>query len=409
MSLIAVVGLGYVGLPLAVLLAEKYDVVGYDVNEARVEELRSCFDHNQVFSEEVLGNIKRLFYSSSSKCLAAADVFIITVPTPVHFNKNPDLGPLELASKEVASHLKKNSLVIYESTVYPGCTEEFCVPILEKVSGLRLNEDFYCGYSPERMNPGDKEHALENVVKITSGSSQEALKRVDQLYKSIITAGTYPVGSMRVAESAKIIENCQRDLNIALMNELEIMFDRMGVDIDEVLEAASTKWNFLNFKPGLVGGHCIGVDPYYLAHKAKEIGLHPAVVLAGRKINDEHASYYAHKILVRLVQREINPIGAKVLIIGLSFKSNCRDIRNSKVVDVIEHLNEVGCIVSVYDPLVREKDAAQVILSQFYSSLDRVRSLEFDLVVSLVLHDDFDYSALTAGNYLPLVHGRGSR
>lgn len=347
---LAIVGLGYVGLPLAVEFGKKYPVIGFDINEARIKELKSGTDRTLEVDKDELGLAHYLSYTSNSTDLKVAQIFIVTVPTPIDGANRPDLTPLIKASETVGHVLKKGDIIIYESTVYPGCTEEVCVPVLEEISGLKFNLDFFCGYSPERINPGDKINTLTKIKKITSGSNLDVAKEVDNLYASIITAGTYPAASMRVAEAAKVIENSQRDLNIAFVNELSVIFDRLGIDTLDVLEAAGSKWNFLPFRPGMVGGHCIGVDPYYLTHKAEEVGYHPQVILAGRRINDNMARYAARAVVKRMLQNGFDVARSKVGVMGVTFKENCPDIRNSKVADLIKELQDWGVNVVVTDP-----------------------------------------------------------
>lgn len=354
---IAIIGLGYVGLPLAVEFGKIRSVIGFDVNSKRIDELQSCQDHTLECSHKELSEARQLQYSCDPQDLLQAQIFIITVPTPVDKANRPDMGPLVNASGTVGKALKPGDIVIYESTVYPGATEEVCVPILEKISGLKFNQDFFCGYSPERINPGDKEHRLPTIKKVTSGSSPVVAEEVDQLYKQIISAGTHKASSIKVAEAAKVIENTQRDVNIALMNELSLIFHKLGIDTLEVLQAAGTKWNFLPFRPGLVGGHCIGVDPYYLTHKAHEVGYHPEVILAGRRINDSMAKHVADET-VKLMLRKGKPVlGSKVLVLGLTFKENCPDVRNTKVVDIIKALRAYNTHVDVYDPWIDVNEA----------------------------------------------------
>lgn len=353
---LAIIGLGYVGLPLAVEFGKKYSVIGFDVNEARIAELKSGVDRTLEVDQIELGLASHLRYTSNSIDLQGAQIFIVTVPTPIDSANRPDLTPLIKASQTVGGVLKKDDIVIYESTVYPGCTEEVCVPVLEKISGLKFNADFYCGYSPERINPGDKVNTLTKIKKITSGSNLDSAKEVDDLYASIITAGTYPAASIKVAEAAKVIENSQRDLNIAFVNELSVIFERLGIDTLDVLEAAGSKWNFLPFRPGMVGGHCIGVDPYYLTHKAEEIGYHPQVILAGRRINDDMGRYAARSVIKRMVKNGIDLTSATVGVLGITFKENCPDIRNSKVVDLIEELRSWNINVVISDPWADAKE-----------------------------------------------------
>jgi UDP-N-acetyl-D-galactosamine dehydrogenase len=352
---IGVIGLGYVGLPLAVEFGKKFDVVGFDINSTRIEELGKGFDRTREVASEDL-NPKGLTYTHIAENLKSCNFFIVTVPTPITESKQPDLVPLVKASETVSKYLKKGDIVVYESTVYPGCTEEVCVPLLEKGSGLKFNQDFFCGYSPERINPGDKERTLTKIKKVVSGSTPQALKIVNEVYSGIITAGTHPASSIRVAEAAKVIENTQRDLNIAFVNELSLIFGLMGLDTREVLETAATKWNFLKFFPGLVGGHCIGVDPYYLTHKAESLGYHPEVILAGRRINDNMGGHVASQTVKLMLRKGLNVANAKVLVLGMTFKENCPDVRNSKVIDVIHELKEFGCSVDVYDPHALKDD-----------------------------------------------------
>jgi len=354
---LAIIGLGYVGLPLAVEFGKHRPVVGFDIKPDRIAELRAGRDHTREVPPEELAEARYLTLTADSDHLRAATIFIVTVPTPIDAHKRPDLTPLLKASETVGRALKKGDIVIYESTVYPGATEEDCVPVLERISGLTYNVDFFCGYSPERINPGDKAHRLTTIRKVTSGSTPEIAEKVDALYASIITAGTYKAESIRVAEAAKVIENTQRDLNIALVNELAIIFNRMGIDTEAVLKAAGTKWNFLPFRPGLVGGHCIGVDPYYLTHKAEALGYHPQVILAGRRINDGMGAYVAGQMVKAMLKRRIHVDGARVLVLGLTFKENCPDLRNTRVVDVVGELRDFGCLVDVHDPWADAEEA----------------------------------------------------
>ena len=355
---IAVIGLGYVGLPLAVEFGKSRDVLGFDVKAARIAELQSGQDHTLEVSPAELQAARHLRFTSDPRGLASCQVFIVTVPTPVDHANRPDMMPLIKASETVGQALKAGDVVIFESTVYPGATEEVCVPVLEKFSGLTFNVDFYCGYSPERVNPGDKQHRLPSIKKVTSGSTPEVAEAVDQLYRQIITAGTHKASSIRVAEAAKVIENTQRDLNIALMNELSLIFRKLGIDTLEVLQAAGTKWNFLPFRPGLVGGHCIGVDPYYLTHKAQEVGYHPEVILAGRRINDSMASYVADETVKLMLRKNLPVLGGRVLVLGLTFKENCPDLRNTKVMDIVKALRAYNTQVDVYDPWIDLDEAA---------------------------------------------------
>ena len=354
---IAIIGLGYVGLPLAVEFGKKYPTTGFDINGPRIAALISGHDSTLEVDEAELKQATQLNYTTKIEQLKSCNIYIVTVPTPIDSHKRPNLTPLKKASETVGKVLSKGDIVIYESTVYPGATEEVCVPILERHSGLTFNKDFYCGYSPERINPGDKEHRVTTIKKVTSGSTPEIADIVDNLYKSIITAGTHKASSIKVAEAAKVIENTQRDLNIALMNELAIIFERLGIDTLEVLKAAGTKWNFLPFRPGLVGGHCIGVDPYYLTHKAEILGYHPQVIQAGRRINDGMAAYIAQQTIKQMIRSGTNIRGAKVIVLGLTFKENCSDLRNSKVADLVKELQEFGCEVYVHDPLAEAEQA----------------------------------------------------
>ena len=350
---IAVIGLGYVGLPLAVEFAQKYPTIGFDISQSRIEELNSGYDRTLEIEGDYLAKVNNEFsfkVTSNIQEIKDCNIYIVTVPTPIDKNKRPDLSPLIKASESIGKVLKKDDIVIYESTVYPGATEEDCVPVLEKFSGLNFNKDFFCGYSPERINPGDKTYTVTKIKKVTSGSTPEIAKKVDDLYKSVITAGTHLAPSLRVAEAAKVIENSQRDLNIAFVNELAVIFNKMGIDTSAVLEAAGTKWNFLPFKPGLVGGHCIGVDPYYLTHKAQEIGYNPEIILAGRRLNDGMGIYIANQVIKLMIKKGQKVNAAKVLMLGITFKEDCPDIRNSKVVDVIHELNDFGGQVDIYDP-----------------------------------------------------------
>ena len=354
---IAIIGLGYVGLPLAVEFGKIRPVIGFDINSQRIDDLQGGEDHTLECNPEELAQASHLRYSCNPADLQQAQVFIVTVPTPVDQANRPDMKPLVKASETVGKALKTGDVVIYESTVYPGATEEVCVPVLEKFSGLKFNADFFCGYSPERINPGDKEHRLPTIKKITSGSNPEVAEAVNQLYQQIITAGTHKANSIRVAEAAKVIENTQRDLNIALMNELSLIFNKLGIDTLEVLQAAGTKWNFLPFRPGLVGGHCIGVDPYYLTHKAQEVGYHPEVILAGRRINDGMASHVADETVKLMLRKNLPVLGSKVLVLGLTFKENCPDLRNTKVVDIVKALRGYNTQVDVYDPWIDVTEA----------------------------------------------------
>lgn len=385
MDKVAIIGLGYVGLPLAVEFGKVMTTVGFDIDKNRIEELKNGHDRTREVTPDELKASQKLTCSSDDIEISQANFFIITVPTPVDDYKQPDLRPLISASKTVGRALKKNDIVIYESTVYPGCTEEVCVPVLEQISGLVFNRDFFCGYSPERINPGDKQHRVTTIKKITSGSNPEVAVQVDNLYKKIIKAGTHLASSIKVAEAAKVIENSQRDINIAFVNELALIFERMGIDTHEVLAAAGTKWNFLPFKPGLVGGHCIGVDPYYLTHKAEGLGYRPEVILSGRRINDNMGSYVASRVIKLMAQYELPIKGGKVLILGLTFKEDCPDIRNSKVVDVIEELKSYGTEVSVYDPHANAADVLHEYNIPLISTLEEA----YDAIVLAVSHKEF--------------------
>lgn len=354
---IAIIGLGYVGLPLAVEFGKKYPVLGFDINKARLAELSKGHDSTLEVDDQELAEAKHLTYSSSLDDLKACNFFIVTVPTPINEHKQPDLTPLIKASETIGKVLKQGDIVIYESTVYPGATEEDCVPVLERESGLTFNKDFFCGYSPERINPGDKEHRVTTILKVTSGSTPEVAETVDQLYRSIITAGTHKASSIKVAEAAKVIENTQRDVNIGLINELALIFNKLGIDTEEVLKAAGTKWNFLPFRPGLVGGHCIGVDPYYLTHKAQSVGYHPEIILAGRRLNDGMGAYVASQLVKAMLKKRIHVEGSRVLVLGLTFKENCPDLRNTKVVDIIAELQDYGVSVDCYDPWINATEA----------------------------------------------------
>lgn len=383
---IAIIGLGYVGLPLAVEFGKKYNTIGFDINQGRIDELKSGFDRTLEVDAEQLKSANLLTYSAKLEELKAANFFIVTVPTPIDKNNRPDLTPLIKASETVGKVLKKGDIVVYESTVYPGCTEEDCVPVLEKYSGLKFNLDFYCGYSPERINPGDKVHTVTKIRKITAGSTPEIANVVNEVYASIITAGTYQAPSIKVAEAAKVIENCQRDINIAFVNELALIFDKMQIDTLEVLEAAGTKWNFLPFRPGLVGGHCIGVDPYYLTHKAEEIGYHSQVILAGRKINDNMGAFVANKVVKLMIKKGINVNTSKALVLGITFKENCPDIRNSKVIDIITELHDFGVQVDVYDPMA---DAHEVEEEYHIKLTTELKNNTYDTIILAVNHAQF--------------------
>jgi len=389
MKKIAVIGLGYVGLPLAVEFGKQRSVIGFDINAARIAELQSGRDETREVSSDELGEARHLTLTADPANLAAATIFVVTVPTPIDAHKRPDLTPLIKASETIGRVLKKGDIVIYESTVYPGATEEDCVPVLESVSGFSYNVDFFCGYSPERINPGDKAHRLTAIRKVTSGSTPEVAEEVDQLYASIITAGTYKAESIRVAEAAKVIENTQRDLNIALVNELAIIFNKMGIDTDAVLRAAGTKWNFLPFRPGLVGGHCIGVDPYYLTHKAEALGYHPQVILAGRRINDGMGAYVAGRLVKKMLQRHMDVSSARVLVLGLTFKENCPDLRNTRVIDVIRELQDYGLDVDVWDPWVDPKKAKEVFGLEMTKPDSAPGAPAYDAIIFAVAHQEF--------------------
>ena len=386
---IAIIGLGYVGLPLAVEFGKIFPVVGFDVNTHRLEELRDGHDRTQEVDTGGLKAATRLIFSNNSDDLKATDVFIVTVPTPIDRYNRPDLTPLIKASETVGKALSPGAVVIYESTVYPGCTEEDCVPVLEKTSGMKFNKDFFCGYSPERINPGDKVHTVAKIRKITSGSTPEVADKVDALYRSIITAGTHKAPSIKVAEAAKVIENSQRDINIAFVNELSLIFERMGIDTQEVLESAGTKWNFLPFRPGLVGGHCIGVDPYYLTHKAESLGYHPEIILAGRRLNDNMGMHVASRVVKLMIQKGHKVQGANVLVLGITFKENCPDIRNSKVIDVIRELQDFGCNVGVYDPWADPGEVRLEYGLELIPRPDDDQKAATDAVVLAVAHDRF--------------------
>ena len=385
---IAVIGLGYVGIPLAVEFGKKIETIGLDINSDRINELRKGYDRTLEMDESDLKSSTHLTFTESIEDTKDCNIFIITVPTPINSKNLPDLTPLILSSKSVGSVLKKGDIVIYESTVYPGVTEEECVPILEDVSGLTFNKDFFCGYSPERINPGDKERTLTKILKITSGSNPETAKVVDDLYKTIISAGTYMASSIKVAEAAKVIENTQRDVNIALVNELALIFDTMGISSQEVLDAAGTKWNFLPFKPGLVGGHCIGVDPYYLTYKAEKMGYKPNLILSSRQINNGMSAFIAKKTIKYLVDKNKNIKDSNILIMGLTFKENCPDIRNTKVIDIIEELNDFGCKVDVYDPWVDKEEEKKTYKSGIIN--DPFKSdKKYSAIIVAVAHDQF--------------------
>ena len=382
---IGIIGLGYVGLPLAVEFGKKFPVLGFDINQSRIEQLQSGYDSTLEVSDEQLKDSTKLNYSSSVNELESCNVYIVTVPTPIDDYKQPDLTPLIKASEMLGKIIKKNGIIIYESTVYPGATEEECLPIVERLSGLTFNKDFFAGYSPERINPGDKEHRVTNILKVTSGSNPEIAEKIDQLYKSVITAGTYKASSIKVAEAAKVIENTQRDVNIALVNELSIIFNKLRIDTLEVLEAAGTKWNFLPFRPGLVGGHCIGVDPYYLTHKAQSVGYYPEMILAGRRLNDGMGKYVVSELVKKMLKQRIHVEGANVLVMGLTFKENCPDLRNTKVTDIVTELKEYNINVDIVDPWCSNGEAEQ----EFGLSLIQPKLNHYDAIIIAVGHNEF--------------------
>lgn len=400
-SKIAVIGLGYVGLPLAHAFSEKYEVVGFDISGWRIDALNSGVDRTLELSEAQVKEalVNGLQFTNTLEEVSDCNVYIVTVPTPIDKHKKPDLTPLIKASESIAKVLKKDDLVIYESTVYPGATEEDCVPVLEKYSGLVFNKDFYCGYSPERINPGDKEHTVTKILKVTAGSTPQIGKKVDDLYASIITAGTHLAPSIKVAEAAKVIENSQRDINIAFVNELAIIFNKLNIDTKAVLEAAGTKWNFLPFRPGLVGGHCIGVDPYYLTHKAQEVGYNPEIILAGRRLNDNMGIYVANQVIKLMIKKEIKIEGAKVLILGITFKENCPDIRNSRVIDVVKELQEFGCNIDVTDNWA---DKDEVTNEYGLDLKEDVNYDDYDAVVLAVSHNE--YKSIQLNNKKQVVY-----
>ena len=400
---IAIIGLGYVGLPLAVEFGKQLPVVGFDIQQKRIQELQSGQDHTLEVSPEELKQATQLTYSANLDDLRSCNFFIVTVPTPIDEFKQPDLTPLIKASTSIGKVLKKGDVVVYESTVYPGATEEACIPVLERVSGLKFNQDFFAGYSPERINPGDKLHRVTNILKVTSGSTPEVADFVDAVYQLIVTAGTHKAPSIKVAEAAKVIENTQRDVNIALINELAVIFNKLGIDTEAVLQAAGTKWNFLPFRPGLVGGHCIGVDPYYLTHKAQSIGYHPEIILAARRLNDRMGEYVATQLIKEMVKQRIQVVGSKILVMGLSFKENCPDIRNTKIVDMVKALKEYDLDLDIYDPWVDPLDAAKEYGIDPVSSLANAK---YDAIVLAVAHDQFkqmsidEFKALAKEKYV---------
>ena len=383
---IALIGLGYVGLPLAVEFGKKRSVIGFDINQHRINDLKNGVDSTLETTSEELKDAVHLSYTTNLEDIEDCAIFIVTVPTPIDKHKRPDLTPLEKSSEAVGSILKKGDIVIYESTVYPGATEEVCVPILEEQSGLIFNKDFYCGYSPERINPGDKEHRVTTIKKVTAGSTPEIATEVDELYQEIIIAGTHKASSIKVAEAAKVIENTQRDVNIALINELALIFNKLDIDTESVLEAAGTKWNFLPFRPGLVGGHCIGVDPYYLTHKALEVGYNPEMILAGRRLNDGMGSYVADQVSKLMTKKRIHVVDANVLIMGLTFKENCPDLRNTRVVDLVEEFEGFNCNVDVYDPWV---DKDESVHEYNIKPIDQPEAGNYDAILLAVAHDEF--------------------
>ncbi len=383
---IAIIGLGYVGLPLAVEFGKKRTTIGFDINNNRIKNLTDGIDDTLEVNKESLYEARDLTFSCNEEDLAGFDIYIVTVPTPIDKVNNPNLKPLISATETISKYLNKGNYVIYESTVYPGCTEEVCVPLLEKGSGMQLNQDFYCGYSPERINPGDKNNTLTKITKVVSGSNDEALKNINKLYSEIISAGTYKASSIKVAEAAKVIENTQRDVNIALINELSIIFDKLNIDTMDVLEAAQSKWNFLPFRPGLVGGHCIGVDPYYLTHKAQSIGYHPEIITAGRRMNDGMAKYFASNFVKEMINKNIKIVDANVLVMGLAFKENCPDLRNTKVVDLVKELESYGINVEVTDPWCSKEEAKKVYNIELISELE---ANKYDGVFIAVAHDEF--------------------
>lgn len=385
---IAIIGLGYVGLPLALEFAKKYQVLGFDISQDRIDKLKAGIDVTQESDAAELKETNNLKFSSDAELLRSCNIFIISVPTPVDKFNSPDITLLKLASQTVARALKKGDVVIYESTVYPGCTEEDCVPILEKISKLTFNSDFFCGYSPERINPGDKVNTLTSILKLTSGSTPETAQLVDALYASIIKAGTYLTSSIKIAEAAKVIENSQRDVNIAFVNELALIFNRLNIDTQQVLDAAATKWNFLKFKPGLVGGHCIGVDPYYLAQKAESVGYRPSILLAGRRINDEMSAFIADEILKGVIDSDVKVKGSKVLILGITFKENCTDVRNTKIVDIYTKLNAFGLSVTVVDPWANPQQVEEE-YGIHLKKINEVQDQKFDAIVHAVSHNEF--------------------
>lgn len=404
---IAIIGQGYVGLPLAIEFGKKYETIGFDINSKRIDELLDGEDKTKEASKEQIQSSFKLSFSSNIESIKHCNVYIITVPTPIDAFKNPNLKPLENASKMIGELLKKGDIVIYESTVFPGCTEEVCIPLLERFSGLRYNIEFYCGYSPERINPGDKVNTLTTIVKVTSGSTPETATIVDRLYKSIITAGTHKAPSIKVAEASKAIENAQRDLNISFVNELAMIFDRIGIDTKDVLEAAGTKWNFLQFKPGLVGGHCISVDPYYLAYKAEQVGYHPAVILSGRRVNDNMGMFICNKVIKLMIEKGLTIKGSKALILGITFKENCPDIRNTRVVDIINELNEYGLKVDIYDPWADREE----VKSEYNLTINsKLNGEKYEVIIIAVGHREFisiDFNSIKASDSTVIYDTKG--
>jgi len=393
---IAIIGLGYVGLPLAVAFAKKHSVVGFDINQSRIDSLNKGIDHTLEIEEEELKSVVLsqpgqigLYCTNQLESLKDCKVFIVTVPTPTDKHNHPDLTPLYKASETVGKALKVGDVVIYESTVYPGVTEDECVPVLEKISGLTFNKDFYAGYSPERINPGDKEHTVTKILKVTSGSTPEIAEYVDQLYKTVIVAGTHKASCIKVAEAAKVIENSQRDINIAFVNELSKIFNRLGIDTNEVLEAAGTKWNFLKFRPGLVGGHCIGVDPYYLAQKAQEMGYHPEIILAGRRLNDDMGAYVAQEVIKLMIHKDIQIKNANILVLGFTFKENCPDVRNTKVIDILKELDTYNTKITVYDPWAKPSEVFHEYGVQTTNQFNDIKDRKFDGIILTVSHEEF--------------------
>jgi len=383
---LCIIGLGYVGLPLAVEFGKTIETIGFDIHSGRIAALRQGVDHTLELTAEELSEAKNLSFTTDEKAISNCDVYIVTVPTPINDSKQPDLTPLEKASALLGRVIGKNAIVVFESTVYPGCTEEICVPIIEQVSGFTFNQDFFAGYSPERINPGDKEHRVHNIIKITSGSTPEVADYVDQLYRKIVVVGTHKASSIKVAEAAKVIENTQRDINIALINELSLIFKRLNIDTLEVLEAAGTKWNFLPFRPGLVGGHCISVDPYYLTHKAQQVGYNPEVILAGRRINDGMGSFIADSVIKMMLQRKTHVVDSNILIMGLTFKENCPDLRNTRVIDIVRELQDYHANVHIYDPWA---DKAEAQHEYGLDLIDAPQAASYDAIILCVGHDKF--------------------